>query len=316
MKESHCRRLVFGPVASRRLGRSLGIDLLPPKTCSYNCIYCQLGRTTFKTIAREEYVPTDEVIRHVCAQLAEIERPDYITFSGSGEPTLHASLGEIVQAVKATTDIPVAILTNGSLLWDPQVRHECAQADLVLPSLDAGEDWMFRFVNRPHPDLTFSQVVEGLIAFRREFKRPIWLEVFLLGGITALPREMRKIEPWIERIKPDRVQINTAVRPTAEEFAFPASVRQLTEFAQMLGNTAEVIADPPALPGMATRAATHCADIVALLARRPSSIEDIAAGLSAHPSEVTECIATLLANNAIRIVRKAGRTFFSPVGGP
>jgi len=150
------RKFVYGPVHSRRLGRSLGVDLVPFKTCSYDCVYCQLGRTTQKTIDLREYVPVDAVLRELAEGLRATPRPDFIGRAGSGEPTLHARLGDLVAGVQALTEVPVAVLTNGSLLWRPEVRAALAQADLVLPSLDAGTAASFARVNRPHPDVSFE----------------------------------------------------------------------------------------------------------------------------------------------------------------
>jgi len=317
MKKPLKKSYVFGPVASRRLGRSLGIDLLVPKTCSYDCIYCQLGRTTNKTIERAEYAPTDEIVRQVEEKLARIERPDFITFSGSGEPTLHSHLGEMIAEIKRTTDIPVAILTNGSLLWDPEVRRECAKADLVVPSLDAGDEDLFRFVNRPHPEIGFARMVEGLIRFREEFDGQIWLEVMLLAGITDLPSEVEKIKRWVEKIAPDRIQVNTSVRPPAEEYAFRVDDRRLAELARQLGDNAEVIAElSPS--GREKNATARAEDILALLARRPCSVEDIAEGLGIGRAEVTKYLSALFAERTIRAIHKDGRLYFaleqSPAG--
>ena len=158
---------VFGPVPSRRIGRSLGVDLVPYKTCTYDCIYCQLGGTTNLTLEPKEWVPMDAVLDELKRKLET--RPDYITLSGSGEPTLYSRLGEIIGRIREITDVPVAVLTNGSLLWKKEVREEVAMADLVLPSLDADNDYNFRFINRPHPDISFDQLIEGLIEFRSEF---------------------------------------------------------------------------------------------------------------------------------------------------
>ncbi len=202
---------IFGPVPSRRLGRSLGVDLVPFKTCTYDCIYCQLGRTTCKTHERKEWVPMDAVLEELKQKLAT--HPDYITLSGSGEPTLCPRLGEIIERIKAMTSIPVAVLTNGSLLWLKEVRAAVALADVVMPSLDAGDDLLFQTVNRPHPEITFERLVSGLEQFRREFTGQYWLEVMLLAGHTALPAHVQKIAHWVQRIRPDRVQLNTATRP-------------------------------------------------------------------------------------------------------
>ena len=174
---------VFGPVPSRRLGRSLGVDLVPFKTCSYDCIYCQLGRTSCKTVERKQWVPLDDVLAELKEKLST--RPDYITLSGSGEPTLFWRTGELIDRIKAMTDVPVAVLTNGSLLWCKDVRDQLTNADLVIPSLDAGDQSMFRAVNRPHEDISFERMLDGLIAFRKAFGGQYWLEIMLLAGHTA-----------------------------------------------------------------------------------------------------------------------------------
>ena len=163
---------IFGPVPSRRLGRSLGVDLVPAKTCSFDCIYCQAGRTTCKTIERKEWVPLDTVLAELKEKIAS--QPDYITLSGSGEPTLFSRIAELIQIIKDLTDIPVAIITNGSLLWLPEVRRELLQADLILPSLDAGSEEVLKKINRPHPQITFARFLEGLIKLRRESQGAYW----------------------------------------------------------------------------------------------------------------------------------------------
>jgi wyosine [tRNA(Phe)-imidazoG37] synthetase (radical SAM superfamily) len=230
---------VFGPVASRRLGRSLGVDLVPFKTCSYDCIYCQLGRTTCKTVERREWVPMDDVLDELKQKLTC--RPDYITLSGSGEPTLHSRLGEVIEHIQAMTDVPVAVLTNGSLLWQKEVREELAVADVVLPSLSAGDAFEFVVLNRPEASLAFEQMVEGLVAFRREFTGQYWLEVFLLGGRAPIEDHVKQIAAWVKRIGPDRVQLNTASRPPAEEFAVAVPQARLTELARLFSPEAEVM---------------------------------------------------------------------------
>lgn len=178
--KSRQQHYVFGPVPSRRLGRSLGVDVVPFKTYTFDCIYCQLGRATCHTVERKEWAPTNAVLDELKCKLAC--RPDYITLSGSDEPTLHSGLGDIIERIQAMINVPVAVLTNGSLLWQPQVCAELASAHVVLPSLDAGDATKFKFINRPHASLSFEQVIEGLIAFRRGFTGQCWLEVFLLAG--------------------------------------------------------------------------------------------------------------------------------------
>jgi wyosine [tRNA(Phe)-imidazoG37] synthetase (radical SAM superfamily) len=214
--KNEVQRFVFGPVPSRRLGRSLGVDLVPFKTCSYDCIYCQLGPTTNRTIVRKRYVPVFEVLDQLSHKLNEDTEPDYITFSGSGEPTLHSDLGQLIEAIKKRVTIPVAVLTNGSLLWDKQVQEGLMGADLVVPSLDAGSPRLFRQINRPDAQLEFSQVLEGLIEFRRLYTGRVWLEVFLVDGVNTAPPEIARIRECVQAICPDKVQLNTVVRPPAE----------------------------------------------------------------------------------------------------
>lgn len=300
---------VFGPVPSRRLGRSLGVDLVPFKTCTFDCIYCQLGRTTCQTTLRSEWVPLEAVLRDLEANLDKA--PDFITLSGSGEPTLYSRLEELIGGIKERTAIPVAVLTNGALLWMPEVRAGLMAADLVAPSLDAGDERLFRHVNRPHNDIAFDRLVEGLLRFREEYAGKYWLEVFLLGGITAIPAEVEKIARIVRRIDPDRVQINTVARPPAEEYAFPVSKPELEELAAAFGNRAEVIADyRPSHP----RAdfANRGEDIAALLRRRPCTVDDIAEGLGLHRNEVVKYVNALVADGVLE-TRLRGRTLYYAV---
>ena len=298
---------VFGPVPSRRLGRSLGVDLVPLKVCSYDCIYCQLGRTTRKTVERKEWVPMDAVLDELKRKLAC--RPDYITLSGSGEPTLHSGLGEIIEHIQAMTAVPVAVLTNGSLLWQPEVRAELAQADVVMPSLDAGDDLLFQAVNRPHPEITFEKLVSGLEQFRREFSGQYWLEVLLLAGHTGLPDHVRKIAELVRRIQPDRVQLNTASRPPAEEFAAPVPQARLTELARLFRPKAEAIAE---YRRRGKRVATDASQqaVLELLRRRPCTEDDVAGGLALRPVEAAKHLAQLEAAGRVVSQRHEGQVYY------
>lgn len=273
----------FGPVPSRRLGRSLGIDLVPFKTCTYDCIYCQLGPTTNKTVERTEFVSWGPV-------LADISRKqnshfDYITLSGSGEPTLCTGLDELIRRIKVITSVPVAVLTNGSLLWRSDVRRELQQADLVIPSLDAGDESRFQHINRPHDSISFAQMLEGLIAFRREFHGQYWLEVFLLAGYTSVDVEVNKIAEWVKRIGPDRVHLNTVTRPPAQSFAEPVPRERLARLAGLFSPQAEVIADYPHTAPQDEAGASEN-DILEMLRRRPCSVQDIVSALGLHTNEV------------------------------
>jgi len=287
---SNKREYIYGPVPSRRLGRSLGVDLVPFKTCTYDCIYCQLGRTTNKTIQRKQWVSIDIVIDQLKAKLNS--KPDYITLSGSGEPTLFSQLKELISRIKDITDIPVAVLTNGSLLWLPEVRRALKSADLVVPSLDAGSNQMFQYVNRPHRDITFSRMLEGLLKFRDEYTGQYWLEVFLLSGVTTPETEINKLKTCISSIHPDKVQVNTVTRPPAEDFAERVPEKQLNVLTAQLYENAEVIADYKSVHKQQDFSSRR-EDVLTLLKRRPCSIEDIAAGLGLHRNEAVKYVEEL-----------------------
>ena len=210
------RKYLFGPVASRRLGRSLGVDIVPLKVCSQNCIYCQLGINADTTIDRREYVDIDEVLAELKSAVDDGLQADYITLTGSGEPTLNSRLGDIIDGIRKITEVPVAILTNANLFSDPQVRAACAKADVVSPSLDAGDAESFKKMNRPHESINFNTFVEGLCVFRQEYAGQIWLEVFFCQGVNTSDEQVEKMRAIIERIAPDRIQLNTSVRPTVD----------------------------------------------------------------------------------------------------
>jgi wyosine [tRNA(Phe)-imidazoG37] synthetase (radical SAM superfamily) len=291
------QQYIFGPVPSRRLGRSLGVDLVPFKTCTYDCIYCQLGRTTNKTMQREERVPIKIVMDQLRAKLSS--KADYITLSGSGEPTLYLRLEELILEIKAITDIPVAVLTNGSLLWVPEVRKSLMEADLVIPSLDAGSSQLFEYVNRPNRGITFSKMLRGLVEFSRDYSGKYWLEVFLLAGVTTPEAEVDRLKTCIAAIKPDKVQVNTATRPPTEGFAEPVPKKQLETITKKLYEKAEVITDYSEVHKQQDFSARR-EDVLALLQRRPCSIEDIEAGLGIHRNEVVKYVEELCSEGKIK----------------
>jgi wyosine [tRNA(Phe)-imidazoG37] synthetase (radical SAM superfamily) len=298
---------IFGPVPSRRLGRSLGVDLVPFKTCSYDCVYCQLGRTTNKTTKRKEWVPLQNVIDQLKDRLSS--KPDYITLSGSGEPTLFSRLDELISEIKELTDVPVAVLTNGSLLWLPEVREALKSADMVIPSLDVGNSQIFQYVNRPHPDITFSKMLQGLVDLRKIYRGQYWLEVFLLAGVTTPEAEINRLKTCIAAIQPDLVQVNTVTRPPAEDFAEPVPKKQLEAIAAKLYEKAEVIADYRNVHKEKDFTA-RSEDILTLLQRRPCSIEDVAAGLGLHRNEVVKYIEELSAEGKIEAKQQNQRLYY------
>jgi len=300
----------FGPVPSRRLGRSLGIDFVPFKTCTYDCIYCQLGRTTAKTIDRREYFPVGAVLREIEEKLKKVSRPDYITLSGSGEPTLHSRISNIISGIKKFSDIPVAVLTNGSLFWINEVRDAVSGADLIIPSLDAGSEETFLRVNRPHSGILFKKMVEGLRLLREEFKGPVWLEVFITGGVTDTEDEISKIKNLVNYIAPERVQLNTTVRTPAEEIAGLVNREKMEEISAFFGRNCEVIADYTGVHNLNEFSSTR-EDVLELVRLRPCSIDDISAGLGLHRNEVVKYVQELVDKELISMERRHGKRLYS-----
>ena len=302
---------IYGPVPSRRLGRSLGVDLVPYKVCSYDCIYCQLGRTKEKTIERKPYIAVGRILEQVCQTLKEGVRADYITLAGSGEPTLNSQIGSLIRDIKKHTEIPVAVLTNGSLLSESEVRRSLMEADVVLPSLDAYNQEGFETINRPHPEISFNTMVEGLIAFRKEYPGEIWLEVFILDGINASETDGLQFKHWIERVNPQKVHVNTAVRPSAETYARQVSSEKMGKFCKILDEKAEVITPYKDLEKHERRSDVE-ANILNLLVRRPCTLDDIASGLSVNKNEILKYIEPLVESHIIEIVKKGSLIYYQP----
>jgi wyosine [tRNA(Phe)-imidazoG37] synthetase (radical SAM superfamily) len=306
-------KYVYGPVASRRLGRSLGVDLVPFKTCTFDCVYCQLGHTTNQTIRLDAYVPVEDLLAEVAVKLAGPRLPDFVSLAGSGEPTLHAGIGEVVRGIKRMTSVPVAVITNGSMLWSRDVQSSLMEADLLLPSLDAGDAGRFQQVNRPHPKIEFEPMVNGIAEFTRRFRKPVWLEVFLLEGITGTPEEVERLAAWTRKIRPAKVQLNTVSRPPCEEGARLVPPERLAALAALFDPAAEVISEafvggPSAAAGSVTDA-----DILALIRIRPCTAEGVAAGLGLHVHESAKRLADLCDRGAAVTVRREKFVFYETV---
>jgi wyosine [tRNA(Phe)-imidazoG37] synthetase (radical SAM superfamily) len=316
------RKYLYGPVPSRRLGRSYGIDIVPSKVCTLDCIYCQLGKTIETTVERRNYVLVEPILAELREALAEGSETDFITIAGSGEPTLNSRLAEIIDGIKKVTNIPIAILTNGTLLCRQDVRADCAKADVVMPSLDAGDEQTFQKMNRPHRDISVENVISGLCAFREEFAGQIWLEVFFVEAINTGAGQIAKIKDAIERISPDKVQLNTAVRPTADPNIMRLGAEKLQDIAARLGPNCEVVADfSPARDKLTISRAQHALGphfavsrqmeaLLSMLKRRPCSLNDICAGLGISRNEASEYISDLQRRGVIHSEKKDGRVFF------
>lgn len=267
-------KYIYGPVPSRRLGFSLGIDVVPYKTCTLDCIYCQLGRTTHKTVERKPYTQIGTVCKEIHEALDKKERVDYLTFSGSGEPTLNAEIGALIRQVKTITDLPVVVLTNGTLLFREDVRKDLVAADVVMPSLDAASGALFRKINRPHPVLNSASIIRGLQLFREEYKGMIWLEVMLVKDFNDDAESLLDIRNAISEIRPEKVYLNTVVRPPAENFAKPLNSNEMLSAKGILDQNCEVIAEFRGHKTDETKDVEEA--IVAMTKRRPVTITDIA----------------------------------------
>ena len=308
-------KYVFGPVPSRRLGRSLGVDPVPLKTCNWNCVYCQLGRSSPMVADRREYAPSGEILSEIADALArrggEI---DWITFAGSGEPLLHSGIGGLIEGVKRMTKIPVAVLTNGSFLHLADVRRALLPADAVLPSIDAGSADLFKRIDRPHPDFSFERHVDGLEEFRREYRGAFWPEVVLLKGINDTERSLEDIAGVLRRLRPDVVHINVPNRPPAETWVEPSDDEGLMRAAAILGKVAPVVV--PGEASVETGVFESLADaIIEIVSRHPMREEEIRRALGRWPEgEVKAALADAVSSGRVRTVDRLGARFFAAAG--
>lgn len=265
---------VFGPVPSRRLGFSLGVDIIPAKYCSYDCIYCQIGKTTNKEIERRVFFDPYIIINEVMDKIAQAQPVDFITFSGSGEPTLNADLGMLISELKKNTQIPVAVITNGSLMYQDDVRRDLLEADVILPSLDAVSEDIFRYINRPHSLLEIDKIINGIKLFRKEYAKEIWLEIMLIKNINDDPDELKRMKEILTDIGADRVQLNTVTRPPSEESTDKLQDRELSRVCKFFGSACEIICSFERTAEIPSQA-QWTKIILETLKRRPLTLEDI-----------------------------------------
>ncbi|MEW5717281.1 MAG: radical SAM protein [Chloroflexota bacterium] len=305
-------KYVFGPVPSRRLGRSLGIDPIPLKTCNWNCIYCQLGRSVPLTDERREYFPRAEILAEVKQHLATHPRGeiDWVTFVGSGEPTLHSGLGWLIHQVKTLTDIPVAVITNGALLHRPAVYGGLLNADAVMPTLDAGNAELYRRINRPSARCPFDQFVEGLVAFRQKYRGKLWLEVMLVKDLNDSDEALREIAAVVRRIQPDQVHLNLPTRPPAEPWVQPSDGFGLMRASFILGDLARVV--PPAEGAFNRGENDNIVDaVVSIITRHPMREEELIRTLKQWTAvSIEETLKALSASGRIQVVERYGARFY------
>jgi len=229
----------YGPVPSRRLGRSLGVSPIPPKTCSYTCIYCQLGKTTHLQTIRESFYPKEDILAEIIKR-AKNSALDYVTFVGDGEPTLCQDLGWLIRQTKEQLQLPTAVITNGSLLFREDVRQDLKEADVVMPTLDAGNEKTFRAVNRPHRSIFFDTMLQGLVDFRHEYRGQIWLEIMLVKGVNDTKEELLSIKLAVDAMQPDRVYVVTPIRPPAEPWVEPPLPETILMAQELIGKAVPI----------------------------------------------------------------------------
>lgn len=295
---------LFGPVPSRRLGMSLGIDLVPKKVCSLNCVYCEVGETTKLTVDRMEYVKYDKIISELKEFMSNSPKIDYITFSGSGEPTLNSQIGKVLTYVKQNyPGVKTAVLTSGVLLINKQLRAEILEADVILPSLDAASQKVFEMINRPNPSLRIDRCIQGLIDLRKEYKGSIWLEIFLLKGYNDSPEELKLLKEALLKIKPDRIQLNTLDRPGTVSGLKALTNGELQAIADNWNIPhVEIIVSAKERTSVESFSTDIEATILSTIARRPSTLTDLHQILGIHVNEINKYLGPLEANNKIKTV--------------
>ncbi|MEJ5366255.1 MAG: radical SAM protein [Desulfosoma sp.] len=314
MKAAHVTPALFGPVPSRRLGRSLGIDVIPPKTCTLDCLYCESGPTTHLSLRREAFIPPDAVL----AQLEAFLKPrpgsvDALTFSSAGEPTLYEPLGDLIPAIKKRfPTVPLVVLTNGTLLWDPNVRRALLQADRVVPSLDAAHPDVFARLNRPHPRLSLDRILEGLQAFRAEYAGAYHLEILLVAGINDAAEHLRDLAALVRRIGPDRVELNTVVRPPAVAGICGLSAEAMAEAAAFFSSCPVDVLGAYEPRGGRTPQEALEERLIGLVRRRPCPEEEMADALGVSVEVVSRAVKNLVSRGRLRLQEFHGRHFVVP----
>lgn len=307
-------KYLFGPVPSRRLGMSLGVDLVPKKVCSLNCVYCEVGKTTKLTLERKEYISYDKVIAELHLFMSDNPKIDYITFSGSGEPTLNSRIGDVLKFVKINyPSIKTAVLTNGTLLSDKQVRQELMLADVILPSLDAASKNVFEKIDRPNSDLDIEKYINGIVDLRKEFKGEIWLEVLILKNYNDSREELNKIKNAIIKINPDSVQLNTLDRPGTVANLIPLSTNELQGIVDFwnLPNV-EIISSPQQRTDINSYKGDIETVIMETIARRPCTLEDLHNFLGIHVNEINKYLGVLENKQLIETKQESRGVFYIP----
>lgn len=321
-RERDISTYVFGPVRSGRLGRSLGLDLLGARICSFDCLYCEVGPTDALTTAEKPYVPAQRLLDELSGFAASAPPPfDVITLGGLGEPCLNIEMDRIIEGAREIfPDCPVAVLTNSSLLSDPSVRRRLALADVVLPSMDTLVPAEFAALNRPHPDLSLPAIRRGLLDFRSEFSGRMYLEALLVAGINDTEENLALLADFCRELRPHRVDVVTMSRPGAYSSARAASLETLGRFRSALGafETGDGTGHgPAALRSRAGRTLDHPAGtegiadrVAASLRRRPQTITQLSVALGFPEDDISRTVDTLVREKKIQARAELDHVFY------
>ncbi len=300
---------IFGPVPSRRLGRSLGIDVIPAKTCSFDCVYCECGATTDLTCSRREFYPLEELLEELRERLVEIpEQPDVITLSGAGEPTLYSRMGELILEAKRISRLPVAVITNSSLMIDPEVREELYPADYVLPSLDSALQESFEKINRPHPSCRIDSIIAGLAEFAGKYEGRLFLEILLLEGYNTDDVNLDALRRAVEAVSPDSIQLNTAVRPGTVRRIVPLDGNEMERLRRSFGPRCEIIADTHPHRSREDKAVEE--KILSMIERRPCTVDDISLSLGVPIPGAVKMLDSLSRAGIVTCRIQGGKRFY------
>ncbi len=312
-------KYVFGPVASRRLGRSLGVDLVKPKICSLNCIYCEAGATTELTLKRDEYVPADDVLAELEIFFSRNTAPiDWITFSGAGEPLLNSRFGYVAAEIKRRfPQYKLCLLTNALALNDRNIWHELDCVDLVIPSLDGSNQDEFNAINRPAEGITFDDFCSGLIDFTKQFKNEAVLELFIVPGVNDSDESISRFVDIVKKMKIVKVQLNSLDRPGVVDDICASTAENTGRFIEALEPFVPVEAVGP----FRYKSASLCSNveisnavsaILELIRRRPCTLADIAECCSIPTVEAQKILQELVQSGLVISERRGARgDFFS-----
>ncbi len=301
-------KYLFGPVPSRRFGLSLGVDLVPSKTCTLDCVFCEVGSTTSLVIERKEYVPVSAVKRELARWRSGGGKADVVSVTGSGEPTLHSGFGDVLAFIKKEIGIKSVLLTNSTLLHLPEVRNAASSADIVKATFSAWDEESFRKITRPHPGLRFASVLKGLQLFRQEYPGTIWMEVFIVPGLNSGREQAKAIARLARTFRPDRIQLNTAVRPTAEKDVGAAPESFLNEIKGLFEPEAELIAGFAGKDS--AREKVERQDILAMLKRRPCTAQDVASAFSLGMDEARAALRKMAEEKIVRVENRGGEIYY------